>query len=127
NTWIFYLKNPRGALAARLAANSPSEIYCCSIVKAELLHGAQRYGNRTRRLQVLSHLLGPYTSLPFDDVAAEVYGPLSHPLEVTGQTIGSHDLFIATICLANGLTLVTNNLAEFSRIPSLQVEDWTGT
>jgi tRNA(fMet)-specific endonuclease VapC len=44
---------------------------------------------------------------------------------VTGQVIGPHDLLIASICLAHDLTIVTNNVTEFSRIPSLPVEDWT--
>ena len=38
--------------------------------------------------------------------------------------IGPNDLLIASIALANGLTLVTHNTREFSRIPGLKLEDW---
>ena len=31
---------------------------------------------------------------------------------------------IAAIALANGLTVVTHNTAEFSRVPGLRIEDW---
>jgi tRNA(fMet)-specific endonuclease VapC len=31
---------------------------------------------------------------------------------------------IAAICLANGVTLVSHNVAEFGRISALQIEDW---
>jgi len=31
---------------------------------------------------------------------------------------------IASIVLANGLTLVTHNTSEFSRVPGLNLEDW---
>jgi predicted nucleic acid-binding protein len=35
-----------------------------------------------------------------------------------------NDMLIAAIALANGLTLVTHNTAEFSRVPGLLLEDW---
>jgi len=33
-------------------------------------------------------------------------------------------MLIAAIAIANGLTLVTHNTNEFSRVPSLLLEDW---
>jgi antitoxin VapB len=42
-----------------------------------------------------------------------------------GQIIGNNDLWIASHCLQLGLTLVTNNEREFSRIPNLTIENWT--
>ena len=45
-------------------------------------------------------------------------------LEASGQPIGGNDLLIASHALALGLTLVTHNTREFSRIVGLQVEDW---
>jgi len=38
--------------------------------------------------------------------------------------IGPHDLQIAAIAMHHGLTLVTHNTAEFSRISGLMLEDW---
>jgi tRNA(fMet)-specific endonuclease VapC len=35
-----------------------------------------------------------------------------------------HDLQIAAIALHHGLTLVTHNTREFSRIPQLRLVDW---
>jgi tRNA(fMet)-specific endonuclease VapC len=35
------------------------------------------------------------------------------------------DLLIAAHAVSLGLTLVTNNLREFSRVPGLHAEDWT--
>lgn len=125
NSWIFYVKNPGGTVGSRLAAVSPKDIRLCSIVKAELLHGAEKYGNRNQRLQTLTQIFNQFLSHPFDDQAAEVYGPMRHVLEVAGQMIGPNDLLIAAICVAHSLTLVTNNTAEFTRVPNLAVEDWT--
>jgi tRNA(fMet)-specific endonuclease VapC len=45
-------------------------------------------------------------------------------LERSGTIIGPHDLQIAAIALQHGLTLVTHNRQEFSRISGLRWEDW---
>jgi tRNA(fMet)-specific endonuclease VapC len=68
--------------------------------------------------------LSPFVSFPFDDDAAIHYARLRHSLELTGSTIGPYDLQIAAICLLHQLTLVTSNVNEFSRVPSLIFEDW---
>jgi len=39
--------------------------------------------------------------------------------------IGANDLFIAAHARALGLTLVTNNTAEFERVSELRIENWT--
>jgi hypothetical protein len=41
--------------------------------------------------------------------------------------LGGNDMLIAAIALANHLTLVTHNTAEFSRVPGLAIEDWENT
>ena len=65
-----------------------------------------------------------FQSQPFDDLAAEEYGRIRAHLAGLGMLIGPNDLLIASIALANGLTLVTHNTREFSRIPGLKLEDW---
>ena len=39
--------------------------------------------------------------------------------------IGPNDLLIAAQCLAGDLTLVTDNIRGFSRVPGLKLENWT--
>lgn len=124
NAWIHYLKQPSSPVRARLQALPPGDVVTCSIVRAELLHGAEKYGNRDRRVAVVVQALAPFRSLPFDDDAATVYAGIRHGLEVAGATIGPYDLQIAAICLLHGLTLVTSNATEFSRVGGLQVADW---
>lgn len=70
------------------------------------------------------YTLAPFRSFAFDDDAAAVYAEIRHALEIAGQMIGPYDLQIAAICRVQGLTLVTSNAAEFSRVNALQVEDW---
>jgi tRNA(fMet)-specific endonuclease VapC len=41
-----------------------------------------------------------------------------------GVRIGAMDLKIASIVLANNATLLSRNLSDFRKVPSLRVEDW---
>ena len=52
------------------------------------------------------------------------YGTLRAQLQARGLPIGALDMLIAAHALALGATLVTNNLAEFARVPGLACENW---
>lgn len=102
----------------------PEEISTCSVIRAELLHGARKYGAPERRLAIVRETLAPYRSLPFDDAAAEHYAVLRHDLERRGEGIGSYDLMIAAICVTHKVTLVTANIGEFQRVAELNISNW---
>ncbi len=59
--------------------------------------------------------------LDFDDVAARQYNRLAK----SRIRIGTMDLKIAGIVLANDAILLSSNSADFGRVPGLHVEDWT--
>jgi tRNA(fMet)-specific endonuclease VapC len=124
NLWISLLKNPGGKLDAKVQSQAVADILLCAVVKAELWHGAEKYGNRERRQHALDMLFAPFASLPFDDAAARHYAEIRHHLEVQGRILGPNDLKIAAIARTHGLTLVSADLG-FSRVPGLSVEDWT--
>ena len=73
---------------------------------------------------MIAGLRAQFPTLPFDEQAAEECGKVRAHLAGLGQLIGPNDLMIAAIALANGLTVVTHNTAEFSRVPGLLLEDW---
>lgn len=125
NAWISILKQPAGRLEQKLLSRPPSQIALCSIVKAELWHGANKYLRRDRRMAALDTLFSSFVSFPFDDDAARQYADIRHQLEQGGVIIGPNDLKIASICRGRGLTLVSANTREFLRVPGLQVEDWS--
>ena len=124
NVWINYFKQRSSAIQAKLSLLQPAEVVSCSIVKSELLHGAEKYANRDRRQALVMETLAPFRSIPFDDDAAVIYARIRHELELAGRVIGPYDLQIAAICLLHDCTLVTNNVGEFSRIEGLAIEDW---
>jgi predicted nucleic acid-binding protein len=49
NIWIIYLKAVETAVRARLEQTSPADIATCSVVWAELLHGARKYDDPAQR------------------------------------------------------------------------------
>ena len=51
-------------------------------------------------------------------------GEAHHPESAECTPIGPNDLLIAAQALALGLTVVTANIDEFSRVPGLGVENW---
>ena len=127
NAWIQFLKPGQAAgrsIANRLSELEEDDVLLCAVVKAELWQGAERYSLREVRLARLAEVFGRYRSLPFDDAAARHYALIRHELETRGLLIGPNDLRIAAICLAHGLTMVSSNTEEFSRVSGLKVEDW---
>lgn len=96
----------------------------CSVVKAELLYGARKSQRVEKNLSLLGKLFAQFSSLPFDDQAAEFYGTNRTTLERAGTPIGDADLLISSIALAHNLVVLTRNYGEFVRVPGLKVETW---
>jgi tRNA(fMet)-specific endonuclease VapC len=63
--------------------------------------------------------------LDFPDEAAPHYANIRAHLKSRGTMIGANDLFIAAHARSLGVILVTNNVAEFGRVPDLELENWT--
>ena len=127
NICIRYLNKKIDFVIERFKAVPTQDIAVCSIIKAELFHGARKSQNPNRTLAQQQAFLAQFTSLPFDDRAAEVYGYEKARLETLGTPIGPNDLLIASIAVAHNLTLVTHNTREFGRITGLKLDDWEVT
>jgi tRNA(fMet)-specific endonuclease VapC len=95
-----------------------------SITLAELAHGAEKSSDVSRNMAVVEDFVSRLDVLAYDDKAAWQYGNIRATLEKAGQPIGVNDLHIAAHARSNGLTLVTNNLREFERVPGLLLENW---
>jgi tRNA(fMet)-specific endonuclease VapC len=117
-------RGPSLALIRRIARVPPSQQFTTAITMGELLYGATRRNSKRLTNQVRSLIAGAITVLPFDEQAADTYGPLRAQLESEGQPLAEPDLRIASIALSRDLTLITGNVRHFSRIPDLRVEDW---
>lgn len=94
------------------------------ITLSELLHGAEKSAQVARNLAVVEEFASLLQVLPYTAKAAQHYGALRAALEKAGTPIGVNDLHIAAHARSEGLTLVSNNLSEFARVPGLMTENW---
>ncbi len=119
------------SLWSRLVDLAPGEIASTIVSYEEQTRGWLAYAARARTVADLveayrrlsSHLRdwGKIPVLPFDAKSAVRYQDLVRQR----LRIGTMDLRIAAIVLANGATLLTRNLRDVGLVPGLQVEDWT--
>jgi tRNA(fMet)-specific endonuclease VapC len=126
NAWIAVFRQKSASLLNELKRRPADEIVLCSVVLAELWYGVCRCApaHRTANQNLVDAIRATYVSLPFDDIAALNAAELRAQLATAGQQIGPHDLMIAGIARTRNLTLVTNNVTEFQRVPGLLLENW---
>jgi tRNA(fMet)-specific endonuclease VapC len=112
------------AVKKRITTCAPEDIVLCSVVIAELMFGIQKSKNRSKTELTIKQFTQQFRSIPFDDEAAAHLGVTRAILEQAGTPIGPYDLMIAAIAQAHNLIVVTRNIGEFERVPSLSVETW---
>lgn len=100
--------------------------YVPSVAVHELWFGVAK----SERVQVNSFnltqfLMDPFHVLEFGGDDARSAGAIRAELGRRGTPIGPYDVPIAGQALARGLTLVTANTREFSRVDGLKLADWT--
>jgi len=101
-----------------------SRVQLSAITVGELLTGAARSGSpHENTLRVVRFCAGLQV-VSFDERAAASYAKTRAELEARGLPIGPIDMLIAGHALATGVTLVTGNTKEFSRVEGLPLENW---
>jgi tRNA(fMet)-specific endonuclease VapC len=117
------VRNPQGAVFNRIAEVA-SDTLCISIITAaELRYGCAKRGS-VKLLHQVEAILEGLDIMPLDVPADAEYGGIRAELEAAGKPIGPNDLLIAAHAMALGAVLVTANVAEFSRIRGLKIENW---
>jgi tRNA(fMet)-specific endonuclease VapC len=123
NVIVHYLKGDP-AIVARIHHASRGELAIPAIVVYELEYGTLRSKLPARRRRELEAGLEHIQHVPFESAAAMAAARIRIELEKRGSTIGPLDMLIAGTAVSRGAALVTNNAAEFSRVPGLRVLDW---
>jgi tRNA(fMet)-specific endonuclease VapC len=127
NACIVLINERPPAVRTRLhkASTTGSHILVSSITVFELWYGVDKSAKQDfNRKRLETFLAGPILVLPFEDDDAQAAGSLRATLETAGKPIGAYDLLIASQAIRHGLTLVTSNVREFSRVKGLVWQDW---
>jgi len=115
--------NPAGRIAQRIASVGEETVCTSLVVSAVIRFGAFKKGSKRLSSQ-LEAVLSALDILPLKEPIDERYARLRLALERAGTPIGGNEMLIAAHAMALGLTLVTANEREFSRVPGLAVENW---
>ena len=124
NTCIYLIKKHPPEVLRRFNEYTVGDIGISSITAAELHFGVQKSQRPEENRRALEQFLLPLTVAHFDENTAAAYGHVRAHLEKQGTPIGSLDTLIAAHALSLDLTLVTNNVREFERVPGLKVKNW---
>ena len=117
------VRQPQGPVAERIADVGEANVLTSVIVACELRYGAAKRGSRRLTRQVEA-VLGALTIRPLESDVEVVYAAIRVALEKKGTPIGAHDMLIAAHARAIDAVCVTDNVAEFKRVPALKVENW---
>ena len=95
-----------------------------SVTVFELYAGAENYDDKQQRCSVIDEFLALLDVILLDSKAAREAGEIHGQLLRKGMRIGSYDVLNAGLARARKLTIATNNLRDFERVPRLLVEQW---
>ena len=121
-----YIINDKPKKILRKFERYPShEFGISSITQAELQYGVAKSKSKKTNQLALDEFLLPLTILPFyGQELVACYGEIRVLLESKGMTIGPLDMLIAAHALSLDLTIISNNIKEFSRVPNLKCDNW---
>jgi tRNA(fMet)-specific endonuclease VapC len=123
NTCIAAMRN-HPLVVQKMTAQSPEACAISTITGYELYTGVAKCANPVKEHSKVDRLLAVVSELSFDADAAREAARIRGTLECQGKMIGPYDVLLAGHAVAAGLTLVTDNSAEFTRVPGLRVENW---
>ena len=126
DTCIAIIRRQPETVLRKLSTKTIGSVGISSITLGELTFGAAKSSKPTQSIEALNEFLLSFEIASFDELAAREYGPVRAALAKRGTSIGPLDTLIASHALSLGAILVTHNRREFSRISSLQVDDWIG-
>ncbi|OHD48455.1 MAG: nucleic acid-binding protein [Spirochaetes bacterium GWF1_41_5] len=125
NICSYFLKGMYEELLYKIKLCQTNQIKIPSIVKAELLYGANKGNNPVDTKLKINKFLLPFEIISFGDNESIIYSEIRAHLEKKGKVIGPNDLIIAATVLANNGILITNNEKEFKNIINIKIQNWT--
>lgn len=127
DTNVFISLERHGEPRSLAAWNPSDDVFISAVTVSELLMGVWRADSEARRLRrsaFVEAIISSVPTLSFDAAVARVHAEIGADLARRGQPIGAHDLIIAATARCFDFALLTDNFAEFSRVPGLRVVEF---
>jgi tRNA(fMet)-specific endonuclease VapC len=127
NVCIEVIRNRVPAVRRRLGAvlGTRARVLVPSVASFELWYGVVKSATPDANARLVAAFLrGVSGVLELDEEDAREAGRVRAHLEKSGKMIGAYDVLIAGQALRRGMTLVTGNVREVSRVRGLRWEDW---
>lgn len=125
-TWIEFF-HERNGVKEHVDGMDPDQIFASEITLAELTYGAINSSDYERHIKEPQWLRQYITVFPISDVFEE-YGQIRCALKKIKrdivQKIGQFDILIGATALHYGLTVVTDNVKDFSLMPGVKYVNW---
>ena len=127
NICIYLMKHQPPEVRERFAACFVGDVVISAVTLAELEFGiaCSSFAVQVANRSALESLLEDIMVAPFDAEAAKAYGPIRAAYKDRNRD--ALDKLIASHALALGVTLVTNNEADFVGYAGLQVDNWVNS
>lgn len=117
------IRFPNGIVRKRIEEVGAGSVCINLIIAAEIRFGCAKK-NSERLTRQADAILDVLPILKIEEPVDREYAWIRSRLEARGTPIGPNDLFIAAHARQLGLTLVTANKDEFSRVEGLPVVNW---
>ncbi|MBI2578890.1 MAG: type II toxin-antitoxin system VapC family toxin [Candidatus Aenigmarchaeota archaeon] len=117
------LRGNEQALEKSKSIDEEGKAFTTSINAYEILFGAKK-SKKEANLEESRKILAKLLMLPFDEKASEKASDIHKELSQKGTQLDLRDIFIASIAISNGCSLVTRNTKHFSKIKELKTEKW---
>jgi len=118
-------RHPNPNVLSRLGSKPAHTLFTSPICIVE-----SRFGSALREdfekfwQKITKEIISRINIIPIGEKEALAAGDILADLRKSGQTLGLEDVLIAATALTNQFTMVTANIRHFSRIRSLEVENW---
>jgi len=107
--------SPTADVFAELISSNKAAITAISVF--ELYAGIEG----AKRLRQIETLVQKLIVFPLNVIEAAMGGKIYTQLKSRGKLIGTHDILIAAICIANDLPLYSKNISHFSEIKDIRL------
>jgi tRNA(fMet)-specific endonuclease VapC len=124
DTCIFCQRERPVAVRKKLEEVGFDRVWLSAVTAYELRYGVKRHPNPIKARANVRAFLMPFTIPPWTDACATEAAKVRRQLEKAGEVTGAYDIQIAAHARTLGLTVVTYNVAEFTRVSGLTAQNW---